>query len=235
MKERMILFFKTALVLAAAMAAALLPGCGGGGEGEPSEPSYSQPELAPGDSRSEEEAAGEDPPWGGARAAGRLEDITLSGGGKLVKAVKKTAPLICEFKADHIRPYLSASGRSLLLRSAAAYAPVPDILQNNSPGLFGQRTKFKYIFKDRLFKKGAFLIRPYNYNPANKYKLWCPEKGVCRVYIAFQGAVHEPRSPKKGAYASYLFSGSLLVSIIFNGEILDFSSGPDTTPEESKK
>ena len=233
MSYRKMIWFFQAAVLAAALLA------GGCGNGEDEDPSYSQPELVD-DLPSEETGEGEEDAAAEGRGPGgaiqRLEDIKIGGGAPLVKTTK-TDPLTCEFKTDHIMDGLSASGRSLLLEYKAHYALVPSVFQkNNKGGLFGLRKALTYKPKDRFFQRNALLIRPYIYNRKGKYKSWCPEKGDCLVHIVFQGAIHEPRNRQRGSdKGGYLFSGPLLISVVFNGELLNFSSCPEKPPEDSPK
>ena len=226
MSYRKMIWFFQAAVLAAALLA------GGCGNGEDEDPSYSQPELVDGDLPSYEAGEGEEA--GPEGPVQRLEDIKIGGGAPLMKTTKND-PLTCEFKKDHIMDGLSLSGRSLLLKNKANAARlIPYIFQkNNKGGLFGWRKNLIYRSKDRIFSKEQLLIRPFTYNRKSKYKSWCPEgEGDCLVHVVFQGVVYEPRGWKTRSYEGYLFKGPLLISVVFNGELLNFSSCPEKEKEK---
>lgn len=130
------------------------------------------------------------------------------------KNIKKDSS-VCEFKVEHIAGNIFVSGANLVT-SEGSYKKIPKIFIN-SPGM-NWRDDFKYMSRNHFFKDDT-LVLPYKYDPYEKYGNWCPKKEDCIVYVVLKGEIHEPRYPDN----HYLYNGKLLILIVFNDQLLDFS------------
>ena len=105
---------------------------------------------------------------------------------------------------------------SNLITLEGVYQKIPEIFKN-SPGWHLQ-DDFKFISRNQVFK-GDTLVLPYKYDNSEKYGNWCPETEDCIVYIVLKGDIYEPRYPDN----FFVYSGKLLIRIVFNNQLLDFS------------
>lgn len=135
-----------------------------------------------------------------------------------VKGIKKDSS-VCDFKNDHLTGDMFPSGANLMA-SEGSYTTIPTKIFKNSPGM-NWRDDFKYIPTYHFFENDT-LILPFKYDQhdtLSKYSDWCSTEQDCIVYVIFKGEIYEPLYPEK----HYLYNGKLLIRIVFNEQLLDFS------------